>query len=77
MRIDTFVRSHMCRACVYTRHPDCNTNSIYITSQQDPIISYCKYKDVDEEGMFVCAPMQMQMQMRVAVRVTFDDLWHP
>jgi hypothetical protein len=23
-------------------HPDCNTNSIYITSNQDLIISYCK-----------------------------------
>uniref|UniRef100_A0A7S3PMT1 Transducin/WD40 repeat-like superfamily protein n=1 Tax=Aplanochytrium stocchinoi TaxID=215587 RepID=A0A7S3PMT1_9STRA len=25
-------------------HPDCNTNNIYITSQQDLIISYCKNK---------------------------------
>jgi hypothetical protein len=23
-------------------HPDCNTNNIYITSDQDLIISYCK-----------------------------------
>jgi len=26
-------------------HPDCNTNSIYITSQQDIIISYCKQNE--------------------------------
>ncbi|WOK93244.1 hypothetical protein Cni_G01939 [Canna indica] len=25
-------------------HPDCNTNDIYITSDQDLIISYCKAK---------------------------------
>ena len=32
-------------------HPDCNTNNIYITSQQDLIISYCKCGDgVDEDG---------------------------
>jgi hypothetical protein len=28
-------------------HPDCNTNNIYITSDQDLIISYCK-ADSDE-----------------------------
>lgn len=28
-------------------HPDCNTNNIYITSDQDLIISYCKV-DADE-----------------------------
>ena len=31
-------------------HPDCNTNNIYITSQQDLIISYCKQSSDDEEG---------------------------
>ena len=32
-------------------HPDCNTNNIYITSQRDLIISYCKCGDgVDEDG---------------------------
>ncbi|CAL9099546.1 unnamed protein product [Musa acuminata var. zebrina] len=32
-------------------HPDCNTNNIYITSDQDLIISYCKAEDgCDEEG---------------------------
>lgn len=29
-------------------HPDCNTNNIYITSDQDLIISYCK-ADTDEQ----------------------------
>lgn len=28
-------------------HPDCNTNNIYITSDQDLIISYCK-ADTDD-----------------------------
>jgi len=31
-------------------HPDCNTNNIYITSQQDLIISYCKQSNEDEDG---------------------------
>lgn len=31
-------------------HPDCNTNNIYITSQQDLIISYCKQNDGSELG---------------------------
>ncbi|KAM3686379.1 hypothetical protein ACJW31_11G194700 [Castanea mollissima] len=31
-------------------HPDCNTNNIYITSDQDLIISYCK-ADSDEHWM--------------------------
>lgn len=31
-------------------HPDCNTNNIYITSDQDLIISYCK-ADSDEQWM--------------------------
>ncbi|XP_020083064.1 uncharacterized protein LOC109706559 isoform X1 [Ananas comosus] len=29
-------------------HPDCNTNNIYITSDQDLIISYCKAESEDE-----------------------------
>jgi len=29
-------------------YPDCNTNNIYITSEQDLIISYCKAQQVDE-----------------------------
>lgn len=43
-------------------HPDCNTNNIYITSDQDLIISYCK-ADSDEslsEGngtFFFCNPL--------------------
>jgi hypothetical protein len=28
-------------------HPDCNTNNIYITSDQDLIISYCKADSTD------------------------------
>jgi hypothetical protein len=35
-------------------YPDCNTNNIYITSEQDLIISYCKAhadKSADEAGM--------------------------
>jgi hypothetical protein len=35
-------------------YPDCNTNNIYITSEQDLIISYCKAhadKTADEAGM--------------------------
>ncbi|KAK1288212.1 hypothetical protein QJS10_CPB19g01946 [Acorus calamus] len=31
-------------------HPDCNTNNIYITSDQDLIISYCKVKDGSGEA---------------------------
>ncbi|KAJ7950150.1 Transducin/WD40 repeat-like superfamily protein [Quillaja saponaria] len=31
-------------------HPDCNTNNIYITSDQDLIISYCK-ADTDDQWM--------------------------
>lgn len=31
-------------------HPDCNTNNIYITSDQDLIISYCK-ADSDDHWM--------------------------
>lgn len=30
-------------------HPDCNTNNIYITSDQDLIISYCKADSDDSE----------------------------
>lgn len=29
-------------------HPDCNTNNIYITSDQDLIISYCKAEPEDQ-----------------------------
>lgn len=29
-------------------HPDCNTNNIYITTDQDLIISYCKAKSDDD-----------------------------
>ncbi|GAQ85168.1 hypothetical protein KFL_002220120 [Klebsormidium nitens] len=36
-------------------YPDCNTNNIYITSEQDLIISYCKVKedptDLDDHGV--------------------------
>lgn len=32
-------------------HPDCNTNNIYITSDQDLIISYCKAEEnCEDEG---------------------------
>lgn len=31
-------------------HPDCNTNNIYITSDQDLIISYCK-SDSDDSSV--------------------------
>jgi hypothetical protein len=35
-------------------YPDCNTNNIYITSEQDLIISYCKVKedpsDLEDHG---------------------------
>lgn len=31
-------------------HPDCNTNNIYITSDQDLIISYCKSVECEEDG---------------------------
>nr|XP_029119454.1 uncharacterized protein LOC105042025 isoform X5 [Elaeis guineensis] len=38
-------------------HPDCNTNNIYITSDQDLIISYCKAEDGSEdEGEASAAP---------------------
>lgn len=32
-------------------HPDCNTNNIYITSDQDLIISYCKADSDDPNPM--------------------------
>ncbi|KAJ6699327.1 hypothetical protein OIU79_012564 [Salix purpurea] len=37
-------------------HPDCNTNNIYITSDQDLIISYCKAESDDQwmEGNASC-----------------------
>jgi hypothetical protein len=31
-------------------HPDCNTNNIYITSDQDLIISYCKAESDDSSS---------------------------
>ncbi|CAH1446087.1 unnamed protein product [Lactuca virosa] len=31
-------------------HPDCNTNNIYITSDQDLIISFCKPTDSDDQS---------------------------
>jgi hypothetical protein len=31
-------------------HPDCNTNNIYITSDQDLIISYCKADSTDSSS---------------------------
>ncbi|CAN6470036.1 unnamed protein product [Victoria cruziana] len=31
-------------------HPDCNTNNIYITIDQDLIISYCKSEETQEDG---------------------------
>jgi hypothetical protein len=31
-------------------HPDCNTNNIYITSDQDLIISYCKADSSDSSS---------------------------
>ena len=33
-------------------HPDCNTNNIYITSQQDLIISYCGNNPRQQKGPF-------------------------
>jgi len=57
-------RANVYRTCAPTyaraldRHPDCNTNNIYITSQQDLIISYCRDKsaggdddDADSSGL--------------------------
>ncbi|KAI3699613.1 hypothetical protein L2E82_44039 [Cichorium intybus] len=37
-------------------HPDCNTNNIYITTEQDLIISYCKteYDDPLTDGNGKC-----------------------
>jgi hypothetical protein len=32
-------------------HPDCNTNNIYITSQQDLIISYCGNNPRQQKGV--------------------------
>ncbi|XP_020574279.1 uncharacterized protein LOC110020497 [Phalaenopsis equestris] len=34
-------------------HPDCNTNNIYITSDQDLIISYCKSEGCEDEASAV------------------------
>lgn len=40
----SFIHTH-----THTRHPDCNTNNIYITSQQDLIISYCKHNPSESD----------------------------
>lgn len=41
-------------------HPDCNTNNIYITSDQDLIVSFCKAADnqqfTDRRGEFTFMP---------------------
>lgn len=38
--------------------PDCNTNNIYITSDQDLIVSFCKANNneqvTDRQGTFLC-----------------------
>lgn len=45
-------------------HPDCNTNNIYITSDQDLIISYCKAESDDPlseaSGNFLTSSFDMQ-----------------
>ena len=47
-----FARSVSGSVCSFEDHqlwyPDCNTNNIYITCQQDLIISYCKNKFTDQ-----------------------------
>ncbi|XP_077240906.1 uncharacterized protein LOC143881608 [Tasmannia lanceolata] len=42
-------------------HPDCNTNNIYITTDQDLIISYCKAEEGTEEDGEVCAVGSINM----------------
>eukprot|EP00262_Sarcandra_glabra_P005995 TRINITY_DN1797_c0_g1_i1.p1 TRINITY_DN1797_c0_g1~~TRINITY_DN1797_c0_g1_i1.p1 ORF type:complete len:475 (+),score=55.71 TRINITY_DN1797_c0_g1_i1:325-1749(+) len=42
-------------------HPDCNTNNIYITSDQDLIISYCKADEGSEDDGEVCAVGSINM----------------
>lgn len=42
-------------------HPDCNTNNIYITSDQDLIISYCKSEEGCEDEGEACAVGSINM----------------
>ncbi|KAL5698253.1 hypothetical protein ACHQM5_029317 [Ranunculus cassubicifolius] len=42
-------------------HPDCNTNNIYITSDQDLIISYCKAEEGAEDVGELCAVGSINM----------------
>jgi hypothetical protein len=60
------------------RHPDCNTNNIYITSQQDLIISYCRSNpsEVDDQGSgmiceWVCICMYVYVYVYVYVTCTY------
>lgn len=61
-------------------HPDCNTNNIYITSDQDLIISYCKADSNDSSseengtiflvfffGIFVYILLIIQLKSLLAV----------
>lgn len=44
-------------------HPDCNTNNIYITSDQDLIISYCKSEEgCEDEGEGIFSPLIYAVQ---------------
>lgn len=51
-------------------HPDCNTNNIYITSDQDLIVSFCKAADnqqfTDRRGEFTFMPFFISQLLFIA-----------
>ena len=49
-------------------YPDCNTNNIYITSEQDLIISYCKAHPDNsaEEGTYLCFARCQSDSLRIS-----------
>jgi hypothetical protein len=49
-------------------HPDCNTNNIYITSQQDLIISYCKQARSDLGSINVSSILDGSSLARIVAR---------
>ncbi|KAF5184481.1 Transducin/WD40 repeat-like superfamily protein [Thalictrum thalictroides] len=55
-------------------HPDCNTNNIYITSDQDLIISYCKAEEApDEDGEFGSINMSNILTGKCIAKICSSD----
>ncbi|KAF9610394.1 hypothetical protein IFM89_022305, partial [Coptis chinensis] len=55
-------------------HPDCNTNNIYITSDQDLIISYCKAEEgVKDDGEFGSTNMSNILTGKCIAKICSSD----